>query len=348
MFFTKSDRPSIRLPLGTRAFLRLAALMASAVCGITSGAFSVLTGELDAGDWFMALFLPSMALLPMLVFLACPHRSWPDLFAWTARNENGEHSQALLRIAVVSAAFLSAVLLEHFHPVDASGLVMLTGSMLIGAWLILLSAIRHPAPCSRRGIFGIAFDVGGLSLGLYLGGQLSAAWYPVYLWIMLANGFRFGLKRLVLAALFSVLGFAGVIAATEYWRDNAALAAGLMIALILLPVCLATQIDLIVRALNEANDVSAAKSRFLATMSHELRTPLNAIIGFSSIMEAQMMGPLPARYRQYSSDIRKSGDHLLDLINQILDLSKIESGNATLSMAAVDVSNAADMAQRLL
>jgi cell cycle sensor histidine kinase DivJ len=83
-------------------------------------------------------------------------------------------------------------------------------------------------------------------------------------------------------------------------------------------------------ALAEARDAALAatreKSRFLATMSHELRTPLNAILGFSEVMTLQMFGALTPRYREYAGLIRDSGQHLLDLINGLLDMSKIEAG----------------------
>jgi two-component system cell cycle sensor histidine kinase PleC len=77
-----------------------------------------------------------------------------------------------------------------------------------------------------------------------------------------------------------------------------------------------------------AEDANQAKSKFLANMSHELRTPLNAIIGFSEIMESGMFGALGAsKYTEYSRDIRASGQYLLDVINDILDMSKIEAGS---------------------
>ncbi|MBM3600704.1 MAG: HAMP domain-containing histidine kinase [Alphaproteobacteria bacterium] len=81
---------------------------------------------------------------------------------------------------------------------------------------------------------------------------------------------------------------------------------------------------------------SHSKSRFLAYMSHELRTPLNAIIGFSDILNKQMFGALPPRYAGYSKHIHDSGNLLLDVINDILDLSKVESGKLELSEADVD------------
>ncbi len=80
-------------------------------------------------------------------------------------------------------------------------------------------------------------------------------------------------------------------------------------------------------AMGEVESANRAKSEFLASMSHELRTPLNAIIGFSEIIKDETIGPMGStRYRDYAADIHDSGQHLLDLINDILDLSKVESG----------------------
>ena len=80
-----------------------------------------------------------------------------------------------------------------------------------------------------------------------------------------------------------------------------------------------------------AEDANQAKSKFLANMSHELRTPLNAIIGFSEIMQSGMFGPLGAeKYQEYCTDIHSSGKYLLDVINDILDMSKIEAGRMRL------------------
>jgi two-component system, cell cycle sensor histidine kinase PleC len=87
-----------------------------------------------------------------------------------------------------------------------------------------------------------------------------------------------------------------------------------------------------------AEDANQAKSKFLANMSHELRTPLNAIIGFSEIMETAMFGPLGAeKYTEYSRDIRESGQYLLEVINDILDMSKIEAGGIRLAIGEVDL-----------
>ena len=86
-----------------------------------------------------------------------------------------------------------------------------------------------------------------------------------------------------------------------------------------------------------ADGANSAKSQFLATMSHELRTPLNAIIGFAEIMQHEVMGPVGnAQYRSYITDIHISGTHLLQLINDILDLTKAEAGKLELNEETID------------
>ena len=87
----------------------------------------------------------------------------------------------------------------------------------------------------------------------------------------------------------------------------------------------------------ELEQISQMKSRFLASMSHELRTPLNAIIGFSEVLDARMFGELNKKQAEYVKDIHESGHHLLALVNDILDLSKIEAGRMELDLSRFDL-----------
>ncbi|MGX9144549.1 sensor histidine kinase [Mesorhizobium sp. 128a] len=96
-------------------------------------------------------------------------------------------------------------------------------------------------------------------------------------------------------------------------------------------------------ARRRAEDANLAKSRFLASMSHELRTPLNAILGFSEVMANEVLGPMSnPTYRDYARDVHDSGQHLLDLINEILDLSRIEAGRYQLNEEPVMLLNIAE------
>lgn len=98
----------------------------------------------------------------------------------------------------------------------------------------------------------------------------------------------------------------------------------------------------------DAESANMAKSRFLASISHELRTPLNAIIGFSSIITSQLFGPINKKYYEYADDIHDSGLHLLEIINDILDLSKAEAGKLTLDMEEFNISKAIRKCETIL
>ncbi|MEO0327755.1 MAG: HAMP domain-containing sensor histidine kinase [Pseudomonadota bacterium] len=102
-------------------------------------------------------------------------------------------------------------------------------------------------------------------------------------------------------------------------------------------------------ARNRAEEANLAKSRFLATMSHELRTPLNAVLGFSEIMRDEVLGPINNEvYRDYAKDIHSSGSHLLKLINEILDLSRIEAGKHELNEEPLNLTKVVDDAKHMI
>jgi two-component system cell cycle sensor histidine kinase PleC len=102
-------------------------------------------------------------------------------------------------------------------------------------------------------------------------------------------------------------------------------------------------------ARKQAEQSNIAKSSFLATMSHELRTPLNAIIGFSEVLKTELLGPhqIP-QYKEYAADICSSGEHLLTLINELLDLSRIEAGKYELNESTISLIDITQDCHRML
>ncbi|MEQ1523709.1 MAG: histidine kinase dimerization/phospho-acceptor domain-containing protein, partial [Aestuariivirga sp.] len=112
---------------------------------------------------------------------------------------------------------------------------------------------------------------------------------------------------------------------------------------------LADLADKYAREKTRAETANRSKSEFLANMSHELRTPLNAIIGFSEVMQEEMFGPLGSgKYTEYSHDIHKSGQFLLDVINDILDMSKIEAGRMELELTTLSLPSVIDDIMRFV
>src|SRR5471032_2432856 len=99
----------------------------------------------------------------------------------------------------------------------------------------------------------------------------------------------------------------------------------------------------------EAETANASKTAFLANMSHELHTPLNAILGFSEIIAQECFGPVGSeRYRDYAGDIHSSGAHLLSLINDLLDVAKIEAGKMEITPNPLDAKRTFDIALKLI
>jgi two-component system sensor histidine kinase RpfC len=180
----------------------------------------------------------------------------------------------------------------------------------------------------------MVFDLGLFSYGMHVGGETFALLYPVYLWVIFGNGFRFGIPYLLAAGVTSVLCFGIVIMTTAFWQEHRGLSAGLTAGLVLLPLYVSTLIRKLSEAKRQAEEANRAKSAFLASISHEFRTPLNAIIGLSALLRETSPG---AEQEEMSETIGKSGHQLLTLINSVLDFSRAEAGRITIKTVDFDL-----------
>ncbi len=150
-----------------------------------------------------------------------------------------------------------------------------------------------------------------------------AVFYPVLLWMILSNGFRFGINWLLGTAILSALSFGAVVVSTTYWQQNLILGVVLTVALLAIPAYCSTLIRNISDAKEEADLASKAKSFFLASVSHELRTPLNAIIGYGNHLRHSNM---PRGQKDMVEASVLAGEHLLHLIEQLIDVAKAGTG----------------------
>ncbi|VWX56682.1 Sensory/regulatory protein RpfC [Sphingorhabdus sp. 109] len=189
--------------------------------------------------------------------------------------------------------------------------------------LALAVAYRlRPATSNLRRFLGLCTDFGVGAFLFQVGGESVAAGYPLFLWVILGNGFRFGILWLFLASAMATMAFGWAIYSVDFWRQNSSLSIGLLIGLLVIPAYCSTLITKISHAKEEAEAANKAKSLFLASISHELRTPLNAIIGYGTHL---LDMKLPEKQHQMIATSVSAGRHLLHLINQLLNFAQSDS-----------------------
>ena len=264
-----------------------------------------------------------------------PPPLWRQLYQRLKGRPDTEHEQILVRIAIGVAIVTGLVIAAAGDPPPPQALALLAIAIcyLLGGVLLLAHLLADPPVRPVRRFVGMGLDMLVLTLGLLIGQDTAALFYPFYLWITLGMGFRYGRSYLLVSAVSSLLSFALVIAMTEYWRAQLALAAGLWLALLLLPAYALSLLTKLTDALTRAEEASHAKSRFLATMSHELRTPLHAIIGMADLLRASSCAPSS---RRWCAPAQRRAD-FLEMIGDLLDVAKIESGTLTMQPVAFDL-----------
>jgi two-component system sensor histidine kinase RpfC len=252
-------------------------------------------------------------------------RHW--LIARLTNRPDSEHELTLSRLALSMVAFLALFIgylggsEEHRLFLGKIGIyfIAFTGATLF----LFVHLLIYPGVSRFRRLLGIPIDIGCVAYLMHSGDELTAFTYPIFLWAIFGNGFRFGVKYLFIAAIVGFLAFLAVIVTTPFWRDNRELSGGLLAGLIILPVYVSVLIRRLSEAKRQAEEASRAKSLFLASLSHELRTPLNAVIGLSDMLAGAQ---LPREQADMARTIGKSGRSLLNLINSLLDLSRMEIG----------------------
>ncbi len=253
-----------------------------------------------------------------------------------------EHEQGYLRVFLVSIISLYIyVLAVHpqvtFEVRDKAAVqqaisiiypIFAAYALVFFYWLY-----RMPVKVPVRRILSNFIDLLSLSIAMYLSDDWGSVLYPVYLWISIGSAFRFGSVYLVVSAILSILMFAVVIFTTPFWLKHPTISIGMLLGLLILPPYIALLLKQKSDALRKA-EIANYKERFLAAISHELRTPLQSIIALSELS-------LQAAHRDNAPDymhrVNGAAQHLLSLINDTLDLSKMENGKLILGELPFDI-----------
>ncbi len=234
-----------------------------------------------------------------------------------------EPEQAVSRIFVLALLFgyAAAIAVPAEAERSASFELPLAAATLAAAWLLLLHILLQPAPSAVRRACGMVLDAAVVSALLHCGGETTAGGYPLYLVATCYTGFRFGVGALLSSAVLNLLGFAAVVASTEFWQQQPALTAGLILALIVLPALVAAPLR--ERAASQAAAMAAirAKVRFLRVMTETLQPPLATT--FDAVSPLDRAEPDLALLRLHIGDI--------------LALAAIEAGNFAPRSEAFDL-----------
>ncbi len=257
----------------------------------------------------------------------------------------GDWEMALNRFVagLLALTFNAAWLSVHLK--DAPGLLIAPSLYLVLGLVVLAHCIAAPGKVLARRSSAMAIDFAATCYELHVGGPDTAWLYPIYLWIIFGNGFRFGEKFLIIATSISAGSFALTVFITPFWRSQAQLSVGLFVGMIVVPLYSITLIRKLSEARRRAEVASEAKSLFLASVSHELRTPLNAIVGTGALLEAAAND---VEQQEMSRTVMNAARALLSLIDGILDLSRIEAGKMPAVENDFDLADLLGQIQRMM
>jgi len=254
------------------------------------------------------------------------------------RTGDSEPEQSKLRLAI---GFIVLIYIcipwngeENFTDLVSSLAGLIVILYYSSAVAIFAALVINPVPSQVRRVCGSALDMGSLSILMFHTGAEVVPLFLIYLWVILGNGFRFGLSNLYISQMIAIAGFSCVIMWGEFWQEHRSFGVSLLLMLILLPLYAAFLIKKLHAAVDMAKQANEAKSRFLANMSHELRTPLNGVIGMGDLLRETK---LSYEQKELVSTMHSSANTLLELIENVLDIAKIEAGKILIESKDFDL-----------
>ncbi|HEY7985554.1 MAG TPA: ATP-binding protein [Methylophilaceae bacterium] len=257
-------------------------------------------------------------------------------FMQQVRARDGEHEQSLIRVflafLIFGFLFIEYELVKSTYVTKA--LFVFSGVWFACAVLLILVILVGRVSSRKRQWLMMFADISAVTYGMLITQETGTLYWGIYLWVIVGNGLRYGTKPLIIAYVYSLIGFAGVILLNPYWPAHPRLAVGMLLTLLLIPLYILKLRNQLNTAIESATEANKAKSQFLANMSHEMRTPLNGVVGAGDLLMATQLNEEQV---DLTNTMQHSAQILLKLIDNVLDLSKIESGKISTETADFDL-----------
>jgi two-component system sensor histidine kinase RpfC len=268
---------------------------------------------------------------------------WRWMRARLASRKDTEHEQAIVRLALgvlIVLYLLPGALAQNLEPT----IIVMLGYLAVAA-MILGHILYAPEISPTRRVVAIVVDVATITWVMAFIGEPAAPMFLLYVWITLANGFRFGARYLQVSLAVGIVAILTLLWQGTFWRDNLNLGVGLLLGYIVLSVYVRALVTKLFDAIARAEAANQAKRRFISVVSHEMRTPLNAIIGMAELMRDTTLTREQADMLQ---TLRGSSQVMLGLVEDVLDFSKIESGKLLLEHTDFDLHALVNSTSRIL
>lgn len=250
-----------------------------------------------------------------------------DLRARVRRRPDSEFQQAIIRLLIVVGFYIYFLINPQFHGEALESQVHYLGiSLTLISLALVLGTLVDPGTSVTRRAIGMVHDFTVATYMLSISNETGAPIVAVYLWVTLGNGFRFGMPYLLASTVASGAGFVIVYQFNPFWQQHTPLWWGIWMTLMVVPLYSASLLRQLHGAVRREREANQAKSSFLANMSHELRTPLNGVIGVAELLAETR---LDKEQKEFAQIIRASAHTLLELIDNVLDIARIETGKLT-------------------